>query len=108
MKPILKKIVEANDWAALKLMAFYGLAVTIWLFAVYSLLGAVVSSDTQSHMLYWSNAAQLVFCPLSIYVGKKIMNKSESHHQELKAQATQHHKEHMDFLKKAHPTVKEN
>jgi len=67
------KIVKLNDWAALKLMAVYGAAITIWLFALYSLLGAVVSNSTQNHMLYWSNAAQLVFCPLSIYVGTKLL-----------------------------------
>jgi hypothetical protein len=66
-------LIKLNNWAALKLMALYGAAITIWLFALYSLLGAVVSSSTQNHMLYWSNAAQLVFCPLSIYVGSKLL-----------------------------------
>jgi len=73
-------LIKINDWAALKLMAIYGMAITIWLFALYSLLGAVVSSSTQNNMLYWSNAAQLVFCPLSIYVGKMVLKSHKEIH----------------------------
>lgn len=79
----MKYLTKLNDWAALKLMAIYGMAITIWIFALYSLLGAVVSSSTQNHMLYWSNAAQLVFCPLSIYVGKKLVDNQKTHKQDM-------------------------
>lgn len=68
-----EKIVRLNNWAALRLMAIYGAAITIWVFALYSLLGALVSPTTQNTMLFWSNAAQLVFCPLSIYVGNLVL-----------------------------------
>ncbi|HEY6278718.1 MAG TPA: hypothetical protein VIX86_20590 [Streptosporangiaceae bacterium] len=68
-QPSSKFLVRANNWAALRLAAFYGAAATIWLFAVYSLFGALVSQQQQVTMLYWSNAAQLVFCPLMVYVG---------------------------------------
>lgn len=61
-------LVKVNDWAALRLAAFYGAAVTIWLFALYSVLGAVFTKE-QVTLLFWSNAAQLVFCPLMVYVG---------------------------------------
>lgn len=60
-----------NDLAAFKLAAFYGAAITIWLFALYSVMGAVFPAE-QVTMLYWSNAAQLVFCPLMVYVGNKL------------------------------------
>jgi hypothetical protein len=63
---------KVNDWAALRLAGVYGAAATIWAFAAYSLFGAAVSNSTQNHMLYWSNAAQLVFCPLMVYVGNLI------------------------------------
>ena len=83
---------KLNERMALKLMALYGMAITIWLFALYSLTGAVVSSSTQNHMLYWSNAAQLVFCPLSIYVGNTILkhnkaqaDKADEMHEHIKA-----------------------
>lgn len=64
-------IVKVNDFAAFKLAALYGAAVTIWLFACYSILGAVFAKE-QVTLLYWSNAAQLVFCPLMVYVGNKL------------------------------------
>lgn len=86
-------------------MAVYGAALTIWIFALYSLAGALVSSDTQNHMLYWSNAAQLIFCPLSIYVGSKIMQhqkKQADNHEELKAQIEQHHQEQLAKISELH------
>ena len=61
----------ANNWAAVRLAALYGAAATIWLFAAYSVLGAVFVSH-QVTLLYWSNAAQLVFCPLMTYVGNQL------------------------------------
>ena len=84
-----KLISNLNDAAAFKLMALYGTALTIWLFALYSLTGALVTNDTQAHMLYWSNAAQLVFCPLSIYVGNKIMADQKKIHAKHDANAAQ-------------------
>lgn len=69
-------IKKVNDHAALRLAAFYGAAVTIWLFAAYSMLGAVFVSQ-QPTMLYWSNAAQLIFCPLMVYVGN-LLGKGQS------------------------------
>jgi hypothetical protein len=73
-------LIKLNDKAALGLMAVYGMAITIWLFALYSLLGAFVSNSVQNNMLYWSNAAQLVFCPLSIYVGKLVLKSHKEIH----------------------------
>lgn len=72
-----KTIRHANDWAALKLAAFYGAAVTIWLFALYTLLGAVFTKQ-QPTLLYWSNGAQLVFCPLMVYVGNLISKQANA------------------------------
>lgn len=61
----------ANDWAAFRLAAIYGAAITIWLFAAYTFLGAVFTAQ-QPTLLYWSNGAQLVFCPLMVYVGNRL------------------------------------
>lgn len=87
---LLKKV---NDWAALRLAAVYGAAITIWLFAAYSMGGALVSNTTQNHMLYWSNAAQLIFCPLMVYVGNLLGKgqsaKADADHQALTHIATQ-------------------
>lgn len=63
---------KLNNWAAFKVAAFYGSAAAIWLFALYSMLGAVVSNDTQNHMLYWSNGIQLVFCAVMTFVGNQL------------------------------------
>ena len=77
---------KLNDAAAFRLAAFYGAAITIWLFACYSVLGAVFSSE-QVTLLYWSNAAQLVFCPLMVYVGNQLGKgqaaKADADHQAL-------------------------
>lgn len=84
-------IVKLNDKAAFRLAAFYGAAITIWLFALYSLMGAVFAKE-QPTMLYWSNAAQLVFCPLMVYVGNKLgasqQAKADADHQALTHIAT--------------------
>lgn len=94
-----KKIKRINDWAAFKLAAVYGAAITIWVFALYGLAGAFVSTDTQNHMLYWSNAAQLVFCPLMVYVG----NQLSKNHKEVQ----KNHSEHMAKLESIHNSIKE-
>ena len=82
---------KANDWAAFRLAALYGAALTIWLFAIYSTLG-VVFSKYQVTLLYWSNAAQLVFCPLMVYVGnlldKKAKAKADADHEAMTHIAT--------------------
>lgn len=62
---------KVNDWAAFRLAAIYGAALTIWLFAAYTFLGAVFTRQ-QPTLLYWSNGAQLVFCPLMVYVGNRL------------------------------------
>lgn len=101
MNKILKSLKKVNDWAAFKLAAIYGAAITIWIFAVYSLLGALVSNETQNHMLYWSNAAQLVFCPLMVYVGNQI-NKS---HKENSKQIKANHEEVIKHIKRVHSSL---
>lgn len=68
---------RVNDWAAFKLAGLYGAALTIWLFAVYSTLGAVFTGQ-QVTLLYWSNSAQLVFCPLMVYVGNQLDKNSRA------------------------------
>lgn len=82
-----RKMVRFNDFLAIKLVALYGTAFAIWLFAAYSLAGALVGDKTLAHMLYWSNAAQLTFCPASLYVGnilqKQAAKKAEADHQAL-------------------------
>lgn len=85
---MLSRLKALNDRAALALAAAYGSALTIWTFAGYSLIGAFVPDSTLATMLYWSNAAQLVFCPLSVYVGKLMLDKqgvSHAKHDELAA-----------------------
>lgn len=72
-----RKIKTVNDFAALKLAAFYGAALTIWLFALYTMLGAIFVKE-QPTLLYWSNGAQLVFCPLMVYVGNLISKKADA------------------------------
>ena len=62
---------KANDWAAFRLAAIYGAAITIWLFALYTFTGAIFTAQ-QPTLLYWSNGAQLVFCPLMVYVGNRL------------------------------------
>lgn len=85
------KLAAINNWAALKLAACYGAAVTIWLFMLYSLLGAIFSRE-QVELLYWSSGAQLVFCPLMVYVGnvlgKDAKAKADADHQALTHIAT--------------------
>lgn len=82
---------RVNDSAAFRLAAFYGAAATIWLFACYSILGAVFTGE-QVTLLYWSNAAQLVFCPLMVYVGNQLGSgqqaKADADHQALTHIAT--------------------
>lgn len=72
-----RNIRKANDFAALKLAAFYGAALTIWLFALYTMLGAIFVKE-QPTLLYWSNGAQLIFCPLMVYVGNLISKKADA------------------------------
>jgi hypothetical protein len=76
-----------NRAAAFKVAAFYGSAAAIWIFAVYSMLGAVVSNGTQNHMLYWSNGVQLVFCAVMTFVGNQLGKsqnaKADADHQAL-------------------------
>jgi hypothetical protein len=81
----MKSLKSFNDTAALKLFTFYGAALTIWLFALYSFLGAFVSNDTLNHMLYWSNAAQLIFCPLSLYAVNLLHTQQKVTHDGVKA-----------------------
>jgi hypothetical protein len=61
-----------------RLAAVYGAGLTIWLFAGYSIIGVFVPDDALARMLYWSNAAQLVFCPLSVYVANLALRRQQA------------------------------
>lgn len=77
---MIARLKALNDKAALKLAAIYGAGLTIWIFAGYSIVGAFVPDDTLAKMLYWSNAAQLVFCPLSVYVQTLVLDRQKTMH----------------------------
>lgn len=67
-----------NTKIAFMTAAFYGSAFAIWAFTLYSMLGAVVSTGVQNHMLYWSNAVQLLFCAVMTFVGNQISKSGQA------------------------------
>lgn len=77
---IFERLKAASDRAALALAALYGSALTIWAFTAYSLLGAVVTPDARDVLLYWGSAAQLVYCPLAVYVAKLVLDRQKTTH----------------------------
>ncbi|MBT8160974.1 MULTISPECIES: hypothetical protein [Arthrobacter] len=97
---MLAKLKALNDKAALALAAAYGSALCIWMFAGFSIIGAFVPDMVLAKMLYWSNAAQLVFCPLSVYVSALVLRRQQA----MKAK----HDETHALVKEMHTHVKTN
>lgn len=64
----MKIMKEINNKFAVGLSKVYGNPLLIYACIVFSLFGAFVSADVLNKMTFWSNAIQLVFCPLSVYV----------------------------------------
>jgi hypothetical protein len=73
-----KTLQRFNDRFALRLGSLYGAAFTIWIFAGYSFIGALVGNSTRDCMLFWSNSAQLVFCPLSLYAATLLRRRDQA------------------------------
>lgn len=75
---MLAKLRELNDRAAIGLSKVYGNPLMIWASIAFSLVGAFVSDEILSKMLYWSNSAQLVFCFVSVYVSALLLVRSHA------------------------------
>ena len=68
MNKLFTRLKTMNDAFAVGLSKAYGTPLAIWFCILFSLCGAFVAADVLNKMTFWSNAIQLVFCPLSIYV----------------------------------------
>lgn len=83
---------KANNWAAFRLAAIYGSAVTIWMFTLYSILGGLAKGNAQVALLTWSNGVQLVFCAVMTFVGNQLTKsqgaKADADHEALTHIAT--------------------
>lgn len=82
---LLANIKKANDAFAVGLQKLYGTPITIWLCILFSVFGAFVTADVLNKMTFWSNAVQLVFCPLSIYVSGLALKKQSENKKHLDA-----------------------
>lgn len=76
-------LTRANTRLAFAVAAAYGAAVTIWLFAAYTLLGAA-EPHLLTILLFWSNGIQLVFCAVMTFVGnvtqRQLQAKADADH----------------------------
>lgn len=80
---LINSVKKVNDSFAVGLQKLYGQPLTIWLCILFSIFGAFVGSETLNKMTFWSNAVQLVFCPLSIYVASLALRKQNENKKHL-------------------------
>lgn len=88
MKDTLVALKRFNDRFAIGLSNLYGNPLLIWVSIAFSISGAFVTDVVLGKMTYWSNAAQLIFCFVSVYTA--LLNLKA--HKEMKAGHEEHAK----------------
>ena len=70
-----------NDQVAQGISKVYGNPLMIWASIFFSICGAFVSAAVLAKMTYWSNAFQLVYCFVSVYLAiQNVSHAVKLHH----------------------------